>query len=156
MDFAVELPGDDHGAALEVLRHIIGWHRPLGRQYQTAEASFVKHPLLEGANRAFFIKMEPGAHVHRHRDPPEVVDFYDTDHIVVTTHTRAYIAWEDQGEHRMHLKLGKRYRIVDRGVLHWAANEGNCDRIHLLIEYPKTAAGLTGDTGRRCSGVGAK
>lgn len=138
MDFAIELPADDHAAALEVLAQVPVWHCPPGRRYHTAEATHIAHPLLAGCGRAFFIKMVPGACVHRHRDPPGVVDFYDTDHIVLTTNERAFICWEDEsGERSVHLALGKRYRIVDRGLLHWAVNNGDTDRIHLLIEYPK-------------------
>jgi hypothetical protein len=145
MDFAIELPADDHAAALQVLSQIAEWHCPPGRKYQTAEATRLDHPLLAGCARAFFIKMTPGSCVHRHRDPPGVVDFYDTDHIVVSTNNRAFICWEDAGRERsVHLDLGKRYRIVDRGVLHWAVNEGDTDRIHLLIEYPKPPPGSTG------------
>jgi hypothetical protein len=138
MSFAVELPGDYHAAALEVFAQMTDWHCPPGRKYQTAQATHSGHPLLAGCARAFFIKMTPGSRVHRHRDPPGVVDFYDTDHIVVSTNDRAFICWEGDGrEHSMHLDLGKRYRIVDRGVLHWAVNDGDTDRVHLLIEYPK-------------------
>jgi hypothetical protein len=138
MLFAVELPGDEHAAALDVLARVQHWHCPPGRKYLTAEAD-ITHPLLAGAARAFFIKMTPGAQVHRHRDPPGVVDFYDTDHIVCSTNDRAFICWEDErgSDQRQHLWLGRRYRIVDRGVVHWAVNEGDTDRIHLLIEYPK-------------------
>jgi len=136
--FAIELPGDDHAAALQVLAQVTKWHCPPGRTYHTAEATRIDHPLLSGCARAFFIKMTPGAQVHRHRDPPGVVDFYDTDHIVVSTNDHAFICWDDEGTDRsVHLELGKRYRIVDRGVLHWAINNGDTDRIHLLIEYPK-------------------
>ncbi len=39
MEFAVELPGDDHAAALEVLARVSGWHKPPGRLYETAEAA---------------------------------------------------------------------------------------------------------------------
>lgn len=140
IEFAVELPADDHAAALEVLARMTDWHCPPGRLYQTAEATNVKHPLLAGCSRAFFIKMTPGSCVHRHRDPPGVVDFYDTDHIVLSTNDDAFICWEDEEgiERSVHLDLGKRYRIVDRGVMHWAVNSGDTDRIHLLIEYPKT------------------
>ncbi len=138
MKFAVELPVDDHAAALEVLSQIKEWHCPPGRLYHTAEATRIQHSLLKGCARAFFIKMTPGSQVHRHRDPPGVVDFYVTDHIVVSTNDRAFICWDDDGIDRsVHLDLGKRYRIVDRGVLHWAVNDGDTDRIHLLIEYPK-------------------
>lgn len=138
IDFAVEIPADDHAAALEVLAQVTHWHCPPGRQYHTAEATRIDHPLLAGCARAFFIKMQPGAQVHRHRDPPGVVDFYDTDHVVLSTNDRAFICWEDsEGEHSVHLDQGKRYRITDRGVMHWAVNHGDTDRIHLLIEYPK-------------------
>lgn len=143
MDFAIELPGDDHAAAMEVLEQTLmvsDWHCPPGRLYHTAEATHVGHPMLKGCARAFFIRMEPGARVHRHRDPPGVVDFYDTDHIVLSTNDRAFICWEDEaGDHAVHLDHGKRYRIVDRGVMHWAVNDGDTDRIHLLIEYPKVS-----------------
>lgn len=137
MNFAVELPADDHAAAMEVLTQVKQWHQPPGRAYHTAEATGIDHPLLEGASRAFFIKMEPGTNVYRHRDPPGVTDFYDTDHIVLSTNDKAFICWDDGEERRVHLDLGKRYRIIDRGVLHWAVNDGDTDRIHLLIEYSK-------------------
>lgn len=154
MDFAIELPGDDRAAAAEVLSRVSEWNCPPGRRYLTAEATQIAHPLLEGCARAFFIRMTPGSCVHRHRDPPGVVDFYDTDHIVVSTNERAFICWEDEnGEHSVHLGLGKRYRIVDRGVLHWAENRGNTDRVHLLIEYPKTAAGSRAFRAAAVSGV---
>lgn len=142
MGFARELPGDDHAAVLEVLRHVRQWDLVPSRQYHTAEATQIVHPILSGCSRAFFIRMVPGAKVYRHKDPREVVDFYDTDHIVASTNPQSFICWQDdEGEHSVHLELGKRYRIIDRGVLHWAVNDGETDRIHLLIEYPKTAAG---------------
>lgn len=139
MAFAVEIQSDDHDAALQVLARARPWHQPPGRRYETAEATNVDHPLLKGCRRAFFIKMAPGTYVHKHRDPREVVDFYDTDHIVVTTNEHAFICWEDEPgvQKSQHLDLGKRYRIVDRGLMHWAVNDGDTDRIHLLIEYPK-------------------
>lgn len=136
--FAVEIQGDDHAAALDVLSRVKIWNRPPGRHYETAEATHIDHPLLHGCARAFFIRMAPGEQVYRHRDPPEVVNNFDTDHIVVSTNDRAFLCWEtDSGTESMHLTLGKRYRITDRGLMHWAVNDGDTDRIHLLIEYPK-------------------
>lgn len=135
--FAVELPGDDHAAALRILENTTEWHRPPGRQYDTAEVSDLSHPFLAGASRAFFIKMQPGTHVYRHRDPKEVTEHFDTDHIVVTTNDKSFICWQSKGDRKVHLDLGKRYRILDRGVLHWAVNDGETDRVHMLIEYPK-------------------
>lgn len=142
--FAVEIPADDHAAAAEILSQMTEWNTPPGRQYDTAEATGIDHPLLAGCARAFFIRMAPGQRVYRHRDPPQVVQNFDTDHIVVQTNDRAFICWEADGEKSVHLEHGKRYRIIDRGVLHWAVNDGDTDRIHLLIEYPKNlpAAGV--------------
>lgn len=141
MDFAVEIPADDHAAALEILAQMTEWNRPPGRLYDTAEATGMNHPLLAGCSRAFFIKMKPHTNVYRHRDPPEVSEHFDTDHVVVTTNDKAFICWEDDGADRsQHLELGKRYRITDRGVLHWAVNDGDTDRVHLLIEYPKESS----------------
>lgn len=138
MDFAIELPADDHATAAGALAKITHWNRPPGRQYDTAEVTDLSPAFLAGASRAFFIKMQPGACVYRHRDPIEVTANFDTDHIVVTTNDKAFICWEDEGGDRsVHLDLGKRYRIVDRGVKHWAVNDGETDRVHLLIEYPK-------------------
>jgi hypothetical protein len=142
--FATELPADDHRAAQEVLSQVNQWNRPPGRYYDTAEATQIDHPLLKGCARAFFIRIPSGERVYRHRDPPEVTEHFDTDHIVVSTNDRSFICWEENGTDRsVHLELGKRYRIIDRGLLHWAVNDGETDRIHLLIEYPKeSAAGI--------------
>lgn len=136
--FGVELPDNDHAAALEVLAQITEWHTPPGRLYQTAEATGIDHPLLKGCARAFFIKIQPGASVHRHRDPFSVAVLHYTDHIVVATNDKASNWWMDSDgvERSQHLELGKRYSINDRGLLHWATNDGETDRIHLLIEYP--------------------
>jgi hypothetical protein len=138
MDFAIDLHRDDYAAALRVLARVSQWNKPPGRNYWTGEAD-LDNPLLDGAARAFFIKMEPHTDVYRHRDPREVWENFNTDHIVVSTNDQSFICWEDHLgiAHRQHLDLGKRYRIVDRGLLHWAVNDGDTDRIHLLIEYPK-------------------
>lgn len=136
MNFAIEIHADDHAAAIEILAQMTEWKQPPGRHYSTAQVT-VKHALLEGCSRAFFIKIAPGGHVYKHCDPVEVSSRFDTDHIVVQTNDRAFNCWEDEGEKSIHLDLGKRYRIVNRGVKHWAVNDGDTDRIHLLIEYRK-------------------
>lgn len=139
MDFAVDLNRDDHAAATALLLGVTSWNQPPGRKYLTGEVTDEARRYFKGCARAFFIKMEPGTHVYRHRDPREVVDNFDTDHIVVSTNDQSFICWEDPRTKeacQVHLKLGHRYRILDRGVLHWAVNNGDTDRVHLLIEYP--------------------
>lgn len=141
IEFATEIPANDHAAAFEILAQMTEWNRPPGRLYDTAEATGIDHPLLAGCTRAFFIRMQPHTNVYRHRDPLEVTQNFDTDHVVVTTNDQSFICWNDGNEDRsMHLTLGKRYRIIDRGVLHWAVNDGETDRIHLLLEYRRASA----------------
>ena len=76
--------------------------------------------------------------IHRHIDV-SAAKVFETDHIVVATNDKSFIGWIDETgqERQTHLEQGRRYRVVDRGVLHWAVNDGTTDRIHLLIEYPK-------------------
>ncbi len=134
-DFAVEISADDHAAALEVLS-LAEWKRPQGRDYFIALFKAEDHPLLKGCKRAFLVKIEPGGNLHRHTDL--AADAYDADLIVVATNDRCLNFWEDSGgEHSTHLEFGKRYRLECRGLLHWATNEGQTDRVNLVIEYPK-------------------
>jgi hypothetical protein len=138
MEFAKDLCRDDHAAASELLSKVTEWNQPPSRLYWTAEATGLDSALLEGCSRAFFIKMQPGTNVYRHRDPESVVKHFDTDHVVVSTNDQSFICWMEDGiEHSQHLEHGKRYRIRDRGLLHWAVNHGDTDRVHLLIQYPK-------------------
>lgn len=133
--FAVEIPRDDHAAAREVLARVREWHQPEGREYFVAPVRF-EHPLLEGCKRAFFLKVPPGGHIHRHRDKAHEV--CDTDLIVVETNEQSSVHWQSpDGEHEARLELGKRYRMIARDLEHWSFNHGQTDRVHLLIEYPK-------------------
>lgn len=137
MDFAVDLNRDDHAAALELLGRAAPWSQPAGRDYFVAPVRADDHPLLSGYRRAFFVKIEPGGHVHRHTDA--AAEVFETDHIVVATNKRALAWWispQSGAERSAHLMLGHRYR-VNRGFEHWAENNGGTDRVHLLIEYPK-------------------
>ncbi len=145
MSFAVEIDADDHAAAMQVLSQVSEWNRPPGRSYETAEATHIEHPLIACCARAFFIRIPPKGFVHRHRDPPQIADDCDTDHIVCVTNSRCLNYWESDGQQRsVHLELGKRYRVIDRGATHWAVNDGDTDRIHLLIEYPKESTSRRG------------
>lgn len=137
MTFAVDLNRDDHAAALELLASVDHWHQPTGRKYFTGPLRLDQHPLLKGAVRAFFLKIEPGGHIHRHVDSASALRV--TDLIVVSTNDACWTSWKDEAgeEHSMHLELGHRYRMQDRGLEHWAVNFGDTDRAHLVIEYPK-------------------
>lgn len=135
-EFAVEIPADDHAAALEVLALGKEWLKPKGREYFIALLKPEDHPLLEGCKRAFLVKIEPGGNLHRHTDL--AAETCDADLIVVATNDRCLNFWEDsEGEHSTNLALGKRYRLENRGLFHRATNDGETDRVNLVIEYPK-------------------
>ncbi len=135
--FAIDLGEADLNAALELLVSVHDWHQPSGRQYLTGSLDVGQHDLLKGASRAFFLKIEPGGHIHRHVDTASAVRV--TDLIVTSTNEACWTSWKDEAgeEHSVHLELGHRYRMQDRGLEHWAVNFGDTDRAHLVIEYPK-------------------
>lgn len=83
--------------------------------------------------RAFLLRLQPGASIHPHIDADDV----ETYHFVLQTNERARNCWRDEsGEHSMHMQQGKVYR-VNRKLEHWAVNDGDTDRVHLLVEFPK-------------------
>lgn len=146
MDFAIDLNRDDRAAAAELLSGVT-WNQPQGRSYFIAPLR-ADHPLLQGYRRAFYVRVPPGGGVHRHTD--EAAKISDTDHIVIATNDRAYIGWIDPDtgmEREVHLALGHRYRVIDRGVVHWSMNNGDTDRVHLLIEYPKDFSRAAAESG---------
>jgi aspartyl/asparaginyl beta-hydroxylase (cupin superfamily) len=103
------------------------WREVPGRKYDTADVVF-----WEPCQRAFFIRVPPKGEIHRHHDAfiPGT-----THHLVLHTNPAALNWWmEGRTEVAMHLEQGKRYH-VDRTGLHWATNQGDTDRIHLLVEY---------------------
>lgn len=119
--FAVEVPNKDFVPAPEG-----EWEAPPNR-YHTLEASH----LFPGYKRAFYLKLPPGTGIHRHVDAGDV----ETDHIVVQTNPQCLNWWVEDGEEKsMHMEQGKRYK-VNRTCLHWAENNGDTDRVHLLLEY---------------------
>lgn len=115
--------------ALQALANQAAWHTPPGRAYRTCEVSDFWEPCA----RAFFILVPPKGHVHRHQD--EAIRGI-THHLVVRTNPKALNWWMDDGKERCcHLEAGVRYH-VQRDPVHWVTNEGDSDRIHLLVEFP--------------------
>jgi aspartyl/asparaginyl beta-hydroxylase (cupin superfamily) len=137
VEFATDLNRDDHAAALELLAEAKEWSKPKDKgDYYLSSLRPDSHPLLMGCKRAFFLKVEPGGHIHKHIDGAGKI--FDSDLIVVTTNDKCRIHWERDGaEHSMHLELGHRYRMNDRASLHWATNDGDTARVNLMIEYAK-------------------
>jgi hypothetical protein len=88
-------------------------------------------PVLAPCFQQFFIKMEPGGYVHRHVDARKGVTY----HVPVSTNKDCYCFMfpENEPAHGYHLEVGKIYE-VDRDVPHSSQNNGDSDRIHLLVE----------------------
>lgn len=83
--------------------------------------------------RAFFVCLVPGGEIHRHRDAGDV----KSRHLVISTNPKALNFWaDDEGEHSQHMEQGKTY-WVDRSLEHWARNDGDTPRVHLIIETRK-------------------
>jgi hypothetical protein len=135
MIFAEEL-GEVDVASLQALADYADWKKPQGRDYFVAVVPPESHPLVAGCRRAFFLKIEPGGFIHPHTDSAQATA--DTDLIVVSTNKQCRTYWQvENNTISKRLEQGMRYRMTDRGVEHWAVNNGRSDRIHLLIEYPK-------------------
>lgn len=119
---------ETHMAQLQQMASEVVWRSLGGRNYDTAEASF-----WEPCSRAFWIRIPPKGNIPRHHD---VFIPGTTHHLIVQSNEKALNCWLDtQGvERSIHLEQGQRYRVA-REPLHWATNEGDSDRIHLLIEY---------------------
>ena len=78
--------------------------------------------------QAFFLKISPGGAVHRHTDTPREEKTY---HIPIYTNPQCKNNMYPGGE--FHLEVGSIY-WVDRLVEHDSVNNGETDRIHLLVE----------------------
>jgi len=120
-----EVP-DDEIETLAGIAMLKDWEKPPNR-YHTADVS----DIFPEYKRAFFLKLPPHSGIHRHVDAGDC----ETDHIVIVTNPKCLNYWVDEdGEHAMHMEYGNRY-TVNRKLEHWAQNDGETDRIHLLLEY---------------------
>lgn len=84
---------------------------------------------IEGANIAFLLKIPPSGKVHRHTDTPRKERTY---HIPLITNDKC-ISYTYNPNTETHLKVGFEYEI-NRQIEHESVNNGETDRIHLIIE----------------------
>lgn len=105
----------------------VEWEAPKNRGYQTADVT----DQMPGYKRAFFLKLPPHTDIHRHVDCGDC----KTDHVVIETNNQCTNYWTEGGkEHSTWMEKDCRY-TVDRTVEHWAINNGDTDRVHLMLEY---------------------
>jgi hypothetical protein len=104
------------------------WKVSVGRAYQTMDLSDLYPATYK---RAFFLKLPAHTELHRHTDTGDC----ETEHFVLQSNAQCLNYWMEDGiEHSMHMEQGKRYK-VNRRLMHWAHNDGETDRVHLLLEY---------------------
>ena len=100
-----------------------------GRDYLTSFCGDDVKTLFDWDNwqSAFFLKVPPGGTVHRHTD---VLHPWNTYHVIVKTNPKA-ISFSPGSDFNPTVRS---IYLVNRQIEHWAENNGETDRIHLLCE----------------------
>ena len=90
---------------------------------------------------AFFLRLEPGGKVHKHTDEDHP---WQTYHIVLLSNSDCISRiWQGTLQHDFRLQPGGIYRI-DRTMPHESVNNGDTERIHLLMEVRDRQAFING------------
>lgn len=85
---------------------------------------------------AFFLRLAPGGKVHKHVDEPHP---WNTYHIVLLSNDQCESrVWQGSYQHTFNLLPGGIYRI-DRTNPHESVNDGETERIHLMLEVREPA-----------------
>jgi aspartyl/asparaginyl beta-hydroxylase (cupin superfamily) len=80
---------------------------------------------------AFFLRLGPGGNIHKHVDEAHP---WNTYHIVLLNNDQCINrVWQGARQHDFCLQPGGIYRI-DRSIPHESFNNGDSERIHLLME----------------------
>ena len=133
--FAVEAA--EQPATIEYIAALadsVEWEKRPFPAYWSADVTANFWSPFDDLVRAFFVCLPPnGGEIHRHRDAGDV----HSKHVVVSTNPKAMNFWaDDKGEHSQHMEQGKAY-WVNRNLEHWARNDGDTPRVHLIIETKK-------------------
>lgn len=85
-------------------------------------------------NEPWFVKVPPHGYLHRHSDGGTKTVRH---HIPISTNPQCTsFLHDDEGDHEFHLTVGTVYQI-DYSIEHSAVNEGETDRIHMIIDIRK-------------------
>ena len=139
-----EISQETRAAAIVICRDLVdGWQdsKGPGRDY-TANMEGIEalKGLTELTDRwpveqwqsAFFLVIPPGGEVHKHTDEPHPWNSY---HVVLLNNPqcRSSMYYDNGSAQHFYLQAGAIYR-VDRSIEHASVNNGDEDRIHLLVE----------------------
>jgi len=86
--------------------------------------------------RIMFAKMPAGAKIKRHIDAAPAAKFPHKIHVPLFTNDEVffYVETSSRKTHKLHMVEGYGYE-VNNNTYHWAENNGDKDRIHLIFEY---------------------
>jgi hypothetical protein len=80
-----------------------------------------------------FVQIDPGGYIHRHSDGNEA--YWNSYHVVLLSNDESIssIFDADGVEHKFNLEVGSIY-FIDRICDHASVNNGDSERLHLLME----------------------
>ena len=81
---------------------------------------------------ALLINLPAGKKIGSHIDVGENFDLSHRVHIPIITNDKCFFNVDIETKN---LKEGEMWEIDNNGKYHWVSNEGNCDRIHLLVDW---------------------
>ncbi len=92
----------------------------------------------ERLGRVVITKLAPGRRVHAHVDVPRLAGYYSRYHVPLQTSEGATFRC---GDETVHMAAGEVWWFDNR-VEHAAANEGQDDRLHLIIDIRSAGSGV--------------
>lgn len=98
-----------------------------------SEISSYLHSLKEPSQikRANLVLLKANSFISRHQDKGEFLEKTRRVHIPIFTNEQCHLTVEDT---KQHFAEGEMWEIDNTGKYHSAHNEGNTDRIHLIID----------------------
>ncbi len=82
-------------------------------------------------SRIMLALLPPSGKIKRHVDGAPAAQFPHKLHIPIVTNSKTFFCFDKQ---RFNFKTGGVYE-VNNNIYHWAENNGESDRIHLIFEY---------------------
>lgn len=105
---------------------------PMCRELMYSAMDMMQHPGKLG--RCYIAKMSPGGKVYPHVDPGRYFELHDRYHIVLSTNENvSFSCGNEVDTETVHFKEGEVW-VFNNKVTHWASNNGDTDRIHIIMD----------------------
>ena len=123
---------DDYDAAFPNFIEYPIWHEWKDKLEPIMKAVTAQYGYTESTfGKIMLAKLRRGAKIGLHEDTPLSSAYPHKIHIPIKTNPQVKFFIDDQ---TYHLEVGKAYEVNNR-TIHGGANEGDCDRIHLIFTY---------------------